>query len=80
MKLQLIQLQQKEIIQTTKLSELETELKIRDNCIRKSNDEMSGLKDEITKLKVTIMHQHIHAHSFSPFLLPFSFFLDRDRE
>ena len=71
MKLQLIQLQQKEIIQTTKLSELETELKIRDNCIRKSNDEMSGLKDEITKLKVTIMHQHIHTctHSLSPFLL-----------
>ena len=65
MKLQLIQLQQKEIIQTTKLSELETELKIRDNCIRKSNDEMSGLKDEITKLKVTIMHQHIHALSLS---------------
>lgn len=54
MKLQLIQFQQKDIIQATKLSELETKLTISDNNNRKLTQEMERLKEEMTKLNVSL--------------------------
>ncbi|XP_019852390.1 PREDICTED: mitotic spindle assembly checkpoint protein MAD1-like [Amphimedon queenslandica] len=54
MKLQLIQFQQKDIIQATKLSEMETKLTISDNNNRKLTQEIEHLKEEMTKLNSEI--------------------------
>ena len=54
MKLQLIQFQQKDIIQATKLSEMETNLTISDNNNRKLTQEIEHLKEEMTKLSVSL--------------------------